>query len=233
MKIPIEKLNMPMDAMRRSMNKLNTSQESGGMSGARGPSSDYYRTISRFESILADKLGMRRQAATAQTFEERISNRRLDGGGVLSGVLRDVRAREGQGPSAADLDVRFAGTPLEGLGQTFIDAERAHGVSAWFLAALAIHESASGTSAIARDKNNVFGYGAYDGSPYESAVRFSNVAEGVDTVAAYMSRAYLSEDGAHYNGVSVEGIGTDYASDPLWGNKVGAIMRELMAGKKE
>ena len=38
-----------------------------------------------------------------------------------------------------------------------------------FIASIAIHESAWGTSQIAQEKHNLFGYGSYDQTPYESS----------------------------------------------------------------
>lgn len=60
---------------------------------------------------------------------------------------------------AEDIDRVTAGTGLAGLGKTFIQAEERNGVNAQFLVALAIYESGWGGSRIARDKNNIFGFG--------------------------------------------------------------------------
>ena len=58
-------------------------------------------------------------------------------------------------------------------GQSFIDAGKTYGVNALYLAAHAIHESAFGTSDIALGKNNLFGFGSYDASPFIASYRFS------------------------------------------------------------
>ncbi len=57
--------------------------------------------------------------------------------------------------------------------QYFYYIEKQYKINGVFVAAMAIHESAWGTSKIARDKNNLFGYGAYDSNPYNGAYQFS------------------------------------------------------------
>ena len=48
-------------------------------------------------------------------------------------------------------------SPLIGLGKKFKEVESKYNVNALFLYSLAIHESYYGTSALAKDKNNLFG----------------------------------------------------------------------------
>ena len=62
----------------------------------------------------------------------------------------------------------------------------------YFSAAVAIHESGWGGSSIASDKNNLFGYGAYDSSPYDSAYEFSDYSEGIDLLARVFAKYYLN-----------------------------------------
>ena len=58
---------------------------------------------------------------------------------------------------------------------------------------MAIHESGWGSSKIAKDKKNLFGFGAYDRSPYDSAVTFATYEEGIETVAKYLVKNYINE----------------------------------------
>ena len=102
-----------------------------------------------------------------------------------------------------------------------------NGVNAWFLAAIATHESAYGTSRIAQDKNNLFGFQAYDATPYASARSFETMADGVDYVASFLSKAYLTPGGAYYNGTSVDAVGTRYATDTRWAEAVKRHMKAL------
>ena len=115
--------------------------------------------------------------------------------------------------------------------KAFYDAEVKYGINGVFLASIGIHESAWGTSRIAIDKKNLFGFGAYDASPYESALTFETYAKGVDAVAAWLMMNYLLPQGSrmkngeiasgnYFNGPTVNGVNVRYATDPEWGAKV-------------
>ena len=77
----------------------------------------------------------------------------------------------------------------------FYYAEQEYGINGVFLASLAIHESGWGTSNIALNKNNLFGYQAYDGSAYSSSKQFDTYAEGIDLVARVLIKYYLNSNG--------------------------------------
>ncbi|MBR2290551.1 MAG: G5 domain-containing protein [Clostridia bacterium] len=77
----------------------------------------------------------------------------------------------------------------------FYEAEQKYGINGVFLASIAIHESGWGRSAIAVNKHNLFGFGAYDASPYESALTFDTYANGTDIVAAWLMSNYLNPAG--------------------------------------
>jgi hypothetical protein len=80
--------------------------------------------------------------------------------GYLASIVKQIRA-----------DSPFAD---ERTARGFINAQQAWGLNAHYLTAHAALESAWGTSAIARDKNNILGFMAYDDSPYLSAATFIN-----------------------------------------------------------
>ncbi len=120
----------------------------------------------------------------------------------------------------------------------FYNMEKKYNINGIFLASIAIHESAWGTSQIAQDKNNLFGYGSYDSSPYESSLDFENIAEGIETVAKSLVKYYLNPTGTkiydgenaegwYYNGPTLQGVNTRYASDENWHNKVYSYMELL------
>ena len=96
-----------------------------------------------------------------------------------------------------------------------------------FLAAIGIHESAWGTSQIAKNKNNLFGYGAYDRDPEGCANEFETYADAINTVASALKTNYLSETGSYYNGTTAEAVNTRYASDEKWSEKVYKYMEYL------
>jgi len=120
----------------------------------------------------------------------------------------------------------------------FYDAEQKYGINGVFLASIAIHESGWGRSAIAVNKLNLFGFGAYDDSPYESALTFDSYASGTDAVAAWLMSNYLNPpgtilktgdvaNGRYYNGPNVSGVNVKYASDPAWCTGVFSTMQSL------
>lgn len=141
-------------------------------------------------------------------------------------IVKDVTRKTGR--AAEKIDAYFKGTALEGLGKDFENAERKSGVNGVFLAALAALESNSGRSAIAREKNNLFGFQAFDSDPYSNAASFENYAAGIDFVSSYLKREYLSEDGSYYNGTSIEDINKKYATDKNWHKKLADIIGDIL-----
>jgi hypothetical protein len=110
-----------------------------------------------------------------------------------------------------------AHTALPPLGTAFLAAERAYGVNAIVLVAIAMHESGYGTSDIARIKKNLFGYMAYDRDPFKWAAAFSTYAEGIDVVARYIHDGYLVPGGNFYTGFrTLRSMNLAYASSPVW-----------------
>lgn len=63
----------------------------------------------------------------------------------------------------------------EGVAEAFIDIQNEYGVSALGLLAIACLESAYGTSHIAREKQNLFGWGAVDTNPFNGAWDWSDM----------------------------------------------------------
>ena len=120
----------------------------------------------------------------------------------------------------------------------FYYVEKQYNINGIFIAAIGIHESAWGTSAIARNKLNLFGYGAYDSNPYNGAYSFSNISESIDLMARVLTKYYLNPagtpiynnekaDAAYYYGPTVSGVNTKYATDKNWANCVYKYMKYL------
>ena len=120
----------------------------------------------------------------------------------------------------------------------FYNAEKKYNINGIFLASIAIHESGWGTSQIASEKKNLFGYGSYDATPYESSFEFEDYAEGIETVAKSLVKYYINPSGTkiydgeiaaawYYNGPTLQGVNTRYASDPEWHTKVFQYMETL------
>ena len=123
----------------------------------------------------------------------------------------------------------------------FYNMEKKYKINGIFLAAMAIHESNWGTSQIALEKKNLFGYGSYDATPYESSFEFESYSEGIETVAKSLVKYYLNPSGVkiydgetsagwYYNGPTLSGVNTRYASDENWYTKVYSYM-ELLYNK--
>ena len=112
-------------------------------------------------------------------------------------------------------------TPLPPLGSAFMRAERDTGINARYLVAHAILETGWGTSWIALQKHNLFGYGAFDRDPARYALWFPTFAAGISFVANEIRAAYLSPDGRWWRGFpTLRGVNRFYASDPSWADKI-------------
>lgn len=120
----------------------------------------------------------------------------------------------------------------------FYYIEKQYNINGLFVAAIGIHESAWGTSKIAQSKKNLFGYGAYDSSPYSSSYSFTSYSEGIDLIARVLVKHYLNPNGTaiygnekatgkYYNGATITGVNQKYATDKNWANKVYSYMEYL------
>lgn len=120
----------------------------------------------------------------------------------------------------------------------FYYIEKQYSINGIFVAALGIHESAWGTSKIAIQKNNLFGYGAYDSNPYSGAYTFNTYSESIDLIARVIVKYYLNPVGTsiysgekavgtYYNGSTLTGVNTKYATDKNWANAVYTHMKYL------
>ena len=111
--------------------------------------------------------------------------------------------------------------------EAFYNAEQTYGVNGIFIAAIGIHESAWGTSYLAKEKKNLFGYKAYDRDPINSAQDFESYEDAINVVAEALSKNYLTASGSFYNGVTVEAVNQKYARDKSWHEKVYKYMELL------
>ncbi len=122
--------------------------------------------------------------------------------------------------------------------QYFYYIEKQYNINGIFIASVGIHESKWGTSKIAQNKNNLFGYGAYDSNPYNGAYNFSNYSECIDLIARVFVKYYLNPkgtaiyggekaQGTYYNGANLNGVNKKYATDKNWANGVYSNMKYL------
>ena len=127
---------------------------------------------------------------------------------------------------------------FEENAEYFYYIEQQYGINGVFVAAIGIHESAWGTSKIATNKKNLFGYGAYDMSAYSSAYSYNGYAAGIDMIARVLVKHYLNPAGTsiyngevatgrYYCGRTLSAVNKKYASDKNWNNSVYKWMQYL------
>lgn len=127
---------------------------------------------------------------------------------------------------------------FESNAENFYNIEQTYNINGIFLAAVGIHESAWGTSSISLEKKNLFGYGAYDRDPYNSAYEFGEYKEGIELVAKVFTKYYINPKGTdiyegqkaeadHYNGSNLEGVNKKYSTDKEWCTRVYYYMQYL------
>lgn len=120
----------------------------------------------------------------------------------------------------------------------FYYIEQQYGINGIFVAAIGIHESSWGTSKIATNKKNLFGYGAYDMSAYSSAYSYNGYAAGIDMIARVLVKYYLNPKGTniyngevatgkYYCGKTLSAVNKRYATDKNWNNGVYKWMQYL------
>ncbi len=93
--------------------------------------------------------------------------------------------------TAADLDKHLDGV-LKGKGAKLLELQKKYGVSASILAAIAIHESANGTSDAAKNKNNVGGVMSAS-SGFKELATFDSVDECLEAMASNLKRNYIGQ----------------------------------------
>jgi beta-N-acetylglucosaminidase len=173
---------------------------------------------------------------------QNLINGKSGGKGATGASFSDMDLNKPSGISAEAIDAAFAkyGPSLQGLGQYFkqleteippspqpmVDVGGGSGrtLNALYLAAHAAWETGWGESRIFKDKNNLFGYGAYDNSPYESAYTFATPQDCVFYAANKIKDNYLTEGGPYYNGPTLKGMNVKYATDQNWHQGIADIM---------
>lgn len=127
---------------------------------------------------------------------------------------------------------------FENNADYFYYIEKQYQINGVFVAALGIHESGWGTSKICLNKRNLFGYGAYDRDPYNSAYSYNDYSESIDLIARVLTKYYLNPTGTsiydgqvasgiYYYGATLSGVNTKYATDKNWANSIYTWMKFL------
>lgn len=121
---------------------------------------------------------------------------------------------------------------LKGIGAAVMAAAQKYGINATYILAHAIHETGWGKSKILKEKNNLFGWSAFDATPFASAKGFPDHATCIDFVMGRVNELYLTPTGKHFRqkpclGNLSVGMNVKYATDPKWGDKIARISRKL------
>lgn len=189
-------------------------------------------TESRVAELESERARLRKEAESlrAQLEELRIvrRNRERIVEASRSGSLEHLSLRLPSGLYPEDIDAVLEGTPLYGLGASFVQAEADHGVNAGGLLAMAVHESGWGTSEFAQVRNNLFGFEAFD---HNSAARwFRSKEDCIDYVSSYIQSEYLNPSGTwHSGGDTLWHVGQRWATDSEWSRSVASAWETLIS----
>ena len=113
--------------------------------------------------------------------------------------------------------------PLSQYAFYFIEAEAQTGVNAVFLTSVAALESGWGTSELAQNKNNLYGWTSNGGE----MMTFDSKAQCIIYVAEKIKEHYLTPDGKYFNGYEVADINKRYNGRDEWAVAVTDIMEHI------
>lgn len=143
--------------------------------------------------------------------------------GIIEPSVNWYDVTEKSNTTVEQINAALKGTRLAGLGQAYIDAELKYQINAIYLVAITIHESAWGNSRLARNKNNISGFRAYDSNPYHDALYFATKDQCIMRTAQLLRDGYISR-GLY----TIKAVGGRYATDPKWSVKVHSIAKMIM-----
>jgi hypothetical protein len=123
---------------------------------------------------------------------------------------------------------------LKGIGEAVITAANKYTINATYIVSHAILETGWGTSRIYKEKNNLFGWSAFDSSPFSSATGFPTREACIDFVMGRVDALYLSPTGKYYRqapcvGNKLFGMNVEYAAEADWGANIARIARQMEA----
>lgn len=118
------------------------------------------------------------------------------------------------------------GSLMYNQGEAFMEAGKVSGLDPRYLVAHAAHETAWGTSNIVKDKNNFYGIGAFDDTPYSSAHGYEGAKAGIIEGSKFIAKDYYSQGQTTLSSMHRDpsGKGHNYATDPGWADKIANIM---------
>lgn len=105
-------------------------------------------------------------------------------------------------------------TALEDCSDYFIECEEKYGVNAIGIMAIAVHESAWGTSRRAQEDHNLTGYGVYSDSA--KGINAPTKEDNLLMTAKLLKERYLVSNGSYYKGTSLMAINEHYCTSGDW-----------------
>ncbi len=149
----------------------------------------------------------------------------IKGGSTFSGNYYDMDLGTKVEATAEELDAYIAsktkeGSKLRGTGAYFLKAQKEYGINAMTLIAHAALESEWGTSDIVVDKNNFYGIGAFDSSPYKSAYTYADTEDGILAGAKFIKENYYDKGQTTLRTMNHNNGKHEYATDDEWYIKV-------------
>jgi len=184
------------------------------------------RQIEEENERLIKKARQAQEQIRLQRTEQIVSGTLPSRGGRIDATTIPVTTPSGF--SAARFERAFVGTALAGIGEALVQAEELYGINSLVLAAIIVHETGWGQSRLAREKNNLAGLGAYDGSEYSAGIKFDSRTASIMFLAELLAVHY-APGGKFYGGShDLQGIGVRYASDPAWAAKVAGCVKYIV-----
>lgn len=165
----------------------------------------------------------------------KMSDRTLVGTGYNYYQFLPLRTKSNISASTLDnylLKVKGNGTDsiIKNKGSLFIQGQETYGSNAAIVYSMACWESSYGTSTLARQCNNLFGWRAYDSNP-GAAYTFNSVDDCILEHAGGNLRDYSDIDVSWFNGAYLgnkgSGFNLKYASDPYWGAGIASVYYRL------
>ncbi len=133
--------------------------------------------------------------------------------------------------TAEEFDMMLEGTALEGIGEALELAEQESGVNGLYLLGLSALESGWGRSNYAKNRNNLVGWDADDGT--DNAKYFDSKADCIAFTADKLKSNYLSEDGKYFEGYTPTDIDVHYCTDKTHAQKIVSIASRCVDKLKE
>ena len=125
-----------------------------------------------------------------------------------------------------NLGYTSSSSKLYGASKAFIDAQNKYGVNALMIFAMACLESGYGTSNYAKNRNNFFGWSAFDSDPGQAAT-YSSVTSAINEQMALNLAGFLDMDDWRFYGSMLgnkgNGLNVKYASAAYWGIDIASI----------